>query len=202
MPIKTPQGPPPGPIEMSEDEYLVREPESDYRSEFRQGRVEAMSGGTEAHSLIIGNTHGELRQQLKGHPCKVHMADMRTKVAAAGLYTYPDVAVVCGPSVFDTKDKNALTNPTVIVEVLSKNTEKYDRIEKFGYYKKIDSLITYVLISQRNVRVERYTREGIEWPVQILTSLDDTLELPAIGCRVFVREIYDKVDFSLSDAGD
>ena len=193
MPIKYP---PPDVIEMSEEEYLVREPEAEYRSEFRQGRVYAMFGGSEAHSLLIGNVFAGIHPQLRGRPCKVHMSDMRTKVAAAGLYTYPDVMVVCGKSVFDAKDKYALINPTVIVEVLSPSTEAYDRAEKFAHYKKLDSLSTYVLVSQQKVQVERFTREGAEWPALKLHSLDDTLDLPSIGCRVSLREIYDKVDFS------
>ena len=185
---------------MSEEEYLVREPEAEYKSEFRQGRVVAMSGGTQAHALITLNVAGELRQQLKGRPCKAFASDMRTKVVAAGLYTYPDVMVVCGKSVFDAKDKNALINPTVIVEVLSKSTEAYDRGEKFGYYQKLDSLLAYVLVSQEKVQVERFTRESGEWPVLKLHSLENTLDLPAIGCRISLREIYDKVDFNVSDA--
>ncbi len=198
MPI-IPNYPLPDGTEISEEEYLVSEPQSEYKSEFRQGRIYAMSGATEAHVLVSGNVFAEIHRQLKGRPCKAFQSDMRTKVVAARLYTYPDVIVVCGPTVFDVKDKHAIVNPTVLVEVLSKSTEAYDRGKKFGNYKKLDSLKEYVLVSQNKVLVEHFTWNAGEWHELALHSLDDTLELTSIGCKVSVRDIYDKVDFNHSD---
>jgi len=181
---------------MTEEEYLVREPESEYKSEFRDGRVVAMSGASLAHSGISVNVTSEIRQQLRGTPCRAFSSDTRIKVAAAKFYTYPDLSVVCGKPITDERDKSALLNPTLIVEVLSPSTEAYDRGQKFAFYKKLESLREYVLIAQDQVGVERFLRQDTgEWHSLKLSSLDDLLELPSIGCRIVLREIYDKVDF-------
>lgn len=151
---------PPIDDEITEEQYLVREPQAEYKSEFRQGRIVDMSGASPAHVRISGNLFAELHKRLKGKPCQANLSDQRTKVAAARLYTYPDVTVVCGKAQYDVKDRHALINPTVIVEVLSPSTEKYDRGEKFTYYKKLESFQEYVLISQDKVHIEHYTRNA------------------------------------------
>jgi Uma2 family endonuclease len=200
MPIRT--VPPDEVLEMTEDEYLAYEAEAEYKSEYRQGKVYAMSGGTVNHSMINANVLGSLWQQLRSKPCKVFGGNMRAKVAAAGLYTYPDVMVVCGKTALDAKDKHAVTNPKVIVEVLSRSTAAYDRGEKFDYFKKLDSLDTYVLVSQNEVKVECFTRSEKDWLMRELVSLDGALELESIGCRVPLHEIYEKVDFLSQDEPD
>lgn len=181
---------------VSEEEYLAREAEAEYKSEYRDGRIVSMSGASFAHNLICTNIQAEIRQQLKTKPCQVLGGDFRTKVGAARLYTYPDVLVVCGEPKFDDRDKNALVNPTILVEVLSKSTETYDRGEKFEYYKKLNSLREYVLVSQNQARIEHFALQGGGWASQELRTLDDTLVLDSIDCRVAVREIYHKIDFA------
>jgi Uma2 family endonuclease len=115
---------------------------------------------------------------------------------AAKFYTYPDLSVACDRPVFDLRDKMALTNPTLIFEVLSPRTETYDRGLKFEYFKQIDALQEYVLVAQACVRVERFSRQvNGGWKTAVFDSLDDALDLPATGCRVVLREIYDKVTF-------
>ena len=180
--------------QMTEEEYLLREPEAEYKSEYRDGRVVAMGGASPAHSVITANILSSIHGQLKGRPCRVYTSDTRVKVASARFYTYPDVSVVCGEPLFDRQDTSALLNPTVIVEVLSPSTEAYDRGMKFEYYKKLSSLREYVLAAQDETRVERFVRQGNgEWTAQVLGSTGDSLPLDAIDCRIEVRDIYDKV---------
>ena len=123
------------------------------------------------------------------------MSDIRVCVARTGLYTYPDVAAVCGKSSWQDDEVDTLLNPTMIVEVLSPTTESYDRGKKFGHYRRLESLREYVLVAQDEVRVERYTRQGDDWVLTELNRLEDTLRLTSIGCEVSLREIYAKVDF-------
>src|SRR5437667_7846427 len=132
---------------LSPEEYLALERKAPVRSEYLDGDMVAMSGGSREHNLIVTNIVRELSNQLKGRPCEVYPSNMRVKVSATGLYTYPDV-VVCGKPQFEDANVDTLTNPTLIAEVLSDSTEAYDREAKFGHYRKIDSLLEYLLVSQ------------------------------------------------------
>jgi Uma2 family endonuclease len=181
---------------ISEEEYLIREPEAEYKSEYIDGRAVAMAGASLRHVRIVTNLTVDLGQQVKKGPCEVYGSDMRLHVKAAGLYTYPDLTVVCGEPEMLPGREDTITNPKLIVEVLSKTTERYDRGRKFTHYKKLDSLEEYVLITQDRVCVERFTREKSErWASQQWTSIEDVLELPSIDCRVAVRDVYDRVKF-------
>jgi Uma2 family endonuclease len=123
---------------------------------------------------------------------------MRVKLQEEDTHAYPDV-VVCKEPLFVEPEKETLTNPTVIAEVLSPSTEAYDRGDKFAHYRRLPSLQEYVLISQDKVRVEHYLRRGHEWIFTELSDLGETLHLPTIDCSVALREIYDKVDFQQSN---
>ncbi len=119
---------------------------------------------------------------------------MRVKVAATGLYTYPDVSVACGETQIEDSAQDTLLNPTVIVEVLSKSTAAYDRGEKFEHYRKIPSLMEYLLVAQDKCLVEHYQRQPEDrWLLSETNSLEDVLELPAIDCRLALADVYDKV---------
>ena len=122
------------------DEYLALERKAEYKSEYFGGEIFAMTGASRKHNLVAGNIFAALHLQLKKRPCEIYPSDMRVKVSPTGLYTYPDVAVVCGEPMFDDEQKDTLLNPTVLVEVLSKSTASYDRGEKFEHYRKIKSL--------------------------------------------------------------
>src|SRR5260370_1342730 len=119
---------------ISTEEYLRRERQAEYKSEYLNGEIFAMGGASEVHNLIAGNIFGELRQQLKERSGRVYISDMRVKVHSVGLYTYPDVVIVCGEPEFEDNEFDTLLNPTVLIEVLSKSTERYDRIAKTSYY--------------------------------------------------------------------
>lgn len=184
---------------MSEEEYLVREPEAEYKSEFRDGRVVAMAGASLAHSRITVNLTRILGNQLQGSTCLPYSSDIRIKVPAARFYTYPDLSVVCGNPEVDPREPGTVTNPTVLVEVLSPSTAAYDRGQKFAYYKRLDSLREYVLVAQSAVRVERFVRQDDgSWVEAVLQSIEDVLALSSIGCRVALRDIYERVAFGSS----
>ena len=181
-------------------QYLAIERQADFKSEYFNGEMFAMTGASRRHNLIVGNTHGELRQQLKERACEAYMNDMRVKVSPTGLYTYPDVAVVCDDPEFEDAEVDTLLNPNVIIEVLSDSTEAYDRGRKFEQYRQLDSLREYILIAQDRVHVEHFVRDSDDrWILTESADLDDELTLPSIQCSLQVRDIYDKVAFDESD---
>ncbi len=165
-------------------EYLALERESESRHEFFDGVVFAMAGGSPAHAQLAANAIIALGVQLRGRPCRVHSSDLRVRVRATGLATHPDVTVVCGTIHTDPEDRNTVTNPAVIVEVLSDSTERYDRIEKFAHYRQIAELTDYLLVSQREVRVEHYHRnDDGSWTLREFRA-GEAAGLAGIGCRL------------------
>jgi Uma2 family endonuclease len=177
-------------------EYLAFERRSPIKHEYHDGSIFAMAGTSREHNLIVINLGREVSTQLRNRPCEVYASDMRVLVSRTGLYTYPDVVAVCGEPRFEDGEVDTLLNPNVIVEVLSESTEAYDRGKKFGHYRRLESLREYVLVAQDEVRVERYIRQGDDWLLTELSSLDDTLHLESIGCAVALREIYAKVELA------
>ena len=129
-------------------EYLDLERKTDYRSEYLHGEVFAMTGASRRHNLIATNIVRSLGNQLDTRPCELYVSKMRVKVSAAGLYTYPDVVVVCDEPKFEDGFFDTLENPTLLIEILSKSTERYDRIAKTDYYRTLDSLSEHLLVAQ------------------------------------------------------
>jgi Uma2 family endonuclease len=178
---------------LTPEEYLALERASEIKHEYADGEIFAMSGGTRAHSLVGGNVLGELRAALSERDCEVHGSDMRIKIAATGRYVYPDASVVCGDALFEDEEEDTLLNPKVIVEVLSKSTEPYDRGDKFENYQSLASLREYVLLSQKKVRVEHYSLQpDSTWILRVLGA-GERLALPSIGCEIAVDRLYLKV---------
>ena len=138
---------------LTPEAYLTLEESAPEKNEYVDGEIFAMTCASEPHNLIVVNTVRELGNQLKKRPCKVYASDMRVKVSPTGLFTYPDVVVVCGQAQFDDSHRDTLLNPTLIVEVLSESTEAYDRGRKFEHYRKLESLAEYVLIAQHRLHV-------------------------------------------------
>ena len=139
---------------VSPEEYLRLERQAEYKSEYVNGEIFAMTGASRKHNLVAGNIFRELGQQLRSRQCEAYVGDMRVKVTATGLYTYPDVVVVCGEPKFEDTFVDTLLNPTLLVEVLSQSTERYDRIAKSSYYRTLDSLSEHLLVAQDEVRLE------------------------------------------------
>lgn len=176
------------------EEYLALERKAEYKSEYLHGEIFAMSGASRKHNLVTGNILAELNRQLRGKPCEVYPSDMRVKVTATGLYTYPDVVVVCGEPKFEDEYVDTLLNPTLLVEVLSQSTERYDRIAKSSYYRTLDSLAEHLLVAQDEVRLEQYVKQANgQWVLFECSSLDKVVELPSISCSIGLRDVYDKV---------
>ena len=176
------------------EEYLELERKTERKNEYLNGEISAMGGASPRHVLIVTNVVRELSSQLKGRPCSVFSTDLRVRVSPEGLYTYPDVAVLCGPPQFSDSRRDTLTNPTLIVEVLSKSTKDYDR-EKFEQYRSIESFREYVLIAQDRPHVEHFVRQTDNtWLLSETSKPDDAVSLPAIGCQLQLAEVYDRLD--------
>jgi Uma2 family endonuclease len=176
------------------EEYLVLERRSAAQSEYIHGEIVAMAGASRQVNLIAGNLFAALHAQLRqGRGCEAYTSDMRIRIPAVG-YTYPDVAVVCGEPRFEDGDLDTLLNPTLLVEVLSKSTEDYDRGTKFANYRTLSSFSEYLVVAQDRVHVEHHLRETEDrW---VLTETDDPaalLELPSIRCTLALADVYDRV---------
>jgi Uma2 family endonuclease len=183
-------------------EYYALEREAQYKSDYYDGEIFAMSGGSSRHSLIVMNIGGELRQQLKGKPCAPYDSNQRLKIKATGLRAYPDVSVYCGPLEYDHEDPQAetATNPTVLFEVLSPSTEAYDRGFKSENYRKIESLRAYVLLAQETPHIEVYERQpDNSWLLREENEKQGVVHLPAISVTLSLAEIYDRIEFPSTD---
>jgi Uma2 family endonuclease len=182
---------------LTPEEYLVIERKAEYKSEYLNGEMFAMAGASERHVTIVANLMYLLVGQLRGRPCKAYASDLRVRVSPTGLYTYPDVVVVCGQPQFADDQKDTLLNPTLIIEVLSASTKDYDRGGKFEHYRSLVSLQEYVLIDQEKYHVEHFMRQpDSRWLLAETNNLEDAIQLLSISCRLALAEIYDKVDLA------
>jgi Uma2 family endonuclease len=174
---------------MTYAEYLTAETSSPVRHEYLNGEVWEMAGGTPEHSALAAAMIGELRAALHGEPCRTFTSDLRVRVMDTGLSTYPDVSVVCGQLETAPDDQDAITNPVVLVEVLSEATEAYDRGAKWAHYRRIPSLREYVLVSQTEPLVEAFRRsdEG-RWELMEARA-GESIELASLGIRLDVSAI-------------
>lgn len=167
-----------------------------FKSEFFGGEMFPMTGGTSWHSLISMHIGCELGNQLKGCGCVVFDSNLRVKVLATGLYTYPDVTVACGKQELVDDEQDTLTNPTVLFEVLSDSTEAYDRGVKFENYRRIPSLKEYLLVSQKAPYIEHFIRqEGDQWLLKETSGLDARLHLPSLKVTLALAEVFANVEF-------
>jgi Uma2 family endonuclease len=181
------------------EDYLTLERKAERRSEYFRGEVFAMSGASPAHVLIVANVVASLHGQLRSRSCSVYSTDLRIKVSASGLYTYPDVVVVCGELSFDDQHRDTVLNPTLIVEVLSDSTRDYDRGMKFEHYRKLDSFREYVLLAQDRCHAEHHLRQAdARWLLSETERTEDVLSLDSIGCRLPLADVYEKVRFQES----
>jgi Uma2 family endonuclease len=175
-------------------EYLDLEKSTEVRHEYLDGEVFAMGGASWPHVVIVSNIVRYLGNQLEGRGCQVTSNDLRVKVPGTGLYTYPDVTVVCGKPQFE-QPGDSLLNPVVVAEVLSDSTEAYDRGKKFEHYRSIDSLTDYVLVSQTEVLVEHYSRQPDgRWLYTAANKTTDSLSITGVGCVLNLAEVYDNVE--------
>jgi Uma2 family endonuclease len=179
------------------EEYLELELVSEERHEYLDGRIYAMSGGSGKHAQLCMNVSGQLYAQLRGRPCRAFGEGLKVRVEKTGLHTYPDASALCGEPRFAGKHEEILLNPSVLVEVLSPSTERYDRDDKFWHYRQIPSLQEYVLVAQDWLHVERFTRDpanGARWVLAEASGPDGEADLPSIGCVLRLRDVYEHVD--------
>jgi len=181
---------------LTPEEYLTLERTAAYKSEYFRGEVFAVAGASPTHVLMVSNIVAALHGQLRRRPCAVYSTDLRVKVQVSGLYTYPDVVVVCGDLQFDDDHQDTILNPILIIEVLSESTKDYDRGEKFVQYRKIPSFVEYVLVAQDECHVEHFVKQAHGgWLLSETNRLEDTLPLSSIECTLPLREVYEKVQF-------
>ena len=177
------------------EEYLAYELETGIRHEYIDGDIYAMSGGSQKHNQIKTKTQFALEKQLeKSNDCELYDSDMRVKITDL-RYVYPDMSVVCGEAIFADKDTMMLTNPTLVVEVLSDSTEKYDRGKKSEYYRKLPSVQEYLMLEQDRAFAQLYIRDEEEWRLKEFSGLDAVVPLESIGCNLLLSEAYRNVEF-------
>ena len=177
------------------EEYLLVERAAEFRSEFVDGEIYAMAGATDAHTTICDNLGGEVYARLKGTPCQGMSQNVKVP-AGERLFAYPDYLIVCGKKLYRDLERDVLTNPQIIFEVLSPSTEHYDRATKFDLYKQIDTLREYVLIAQDEQRVEHWLMlEDGDWKQRVVSGTDASLALEFVPVVIPVVDLYDRVEF-------
>ena len=182
-------------------EYLARERLATIKSEFYRGEIFAMAGGSLRHNTISGNAFTLLRNGLRGSPCRPLNSGQRIRIATNTLSTYPDVSIICGEIKVDQEDQDAIVNPRVIFEVISRSTESYDRGKKFDLYRQLESLQEYVLVSQDEPQVDRFTRQNDgSWNLTITKGLENSIKLISVSCVLPVAGIYEDVTFDPEEA--
>jgi Uma2 family endonuclease len=178
------------------EEYLELERAAEFKSEYLDGQIYAMSGGSLAHAGITFNLYGQIAAQLKP-PCRGLSNDMKVRTSYDGLYAYPDLIVVCDEPAFHDQKRDVLLNPKVIFEVLSPSTEVYDRTEKFFRYQMLESFTDYVLIAQSEPRMEHFSRQpNSGWQFNLLKGMENRLTVSSIDCTLEFASIYGGIDFS------
>ncbi|MCK6556485.1 Uma2 family endonuclease [Candidatus Binatia bacterium] len=174
------------------EDYRRFEEATDAKHEYLDGQILAMAGGTPEHAALATALIGLLERGLAGGPCYPFSSDLRVRVHATGLATYPDVTVICGDLDRDPEDPNAAANPTLLAEVSSASTEEYDRGEKFAHYRKIGSLREYLIVSHRERRVERWWRRGPDDWGRESAGRGEVLRLSALGIDLDVDAVYER----------
>ena len=181
---------------VSYEQYLTSERTATYKSEFYRGELFAMVGGSPQHNSIGVNLVVALRNRLRGTGCRPFNSDQRIRIPANGMATYPDVSIVCGDLQLDDQDRDAITNPVVLFEVLSKSTERYDRGKKFDLYRPLESFKEYILVAQNEAHVERFLRQDDgSWVLNVIKGTDALLPLSSVNCELPLSEIYEDVEF-------
>jgi Uma2 family endonuclease len=188
-------------IYLSPDDYLAGEKDADYRHEYLLGQAYAMAGTSDAHGRVCVNMVTLIKAHLRGSEYSVYVADMKVRIKEGDAFFYPDVLVSCDPA--DRKRNYFKGSPKLIVEVISKTTEGYDRGDKFAYYRQLNSLVEYVLIDSRSNRVDVFQRNATgRWEMTSYSESDEVVEFSSIGLRTSLRDIYEDVDFGLGEECD
>jgi len=177
------------------EEYLALEEKAEYKHEYRNGEIIPMAGGTINHNQIAGNLYANLKFAFKGQKYRVFIGDVRLWIPRYNQYTYPDVMVISGEPLYH-KGNTTITNPQLIIEVLSQSTQDYDRGTKFNYYRSIAELQEYILIDQYSVKVEQFTKNNQgQWLLTEYEKLENILSLESLSLQLNITDIYEQVKF-------
>ena len=179
---------------ISEEEYLAHERVAERPSEYFGGEVFPMEDAASRHVEIQGNLYYAIRRELTGKDCKVYGSGLRVRVASTGLYTYPDLVVICGNREFAESDRDTVTNPKVIIEILSPSTEDYDRGGKFGNYRTIPSLREYLVVAQNRVFAEHHVKQPDFWVLRDFQSREAVISLESVGIQLKLADAYQDLD--------
>jgi Uma2 family endonuclease len=173
------------------EEYLELTKTSEIKYEYYRGEIFAMAGASNRHNVLFKNVYGELFGKLKGKSCQPYGSDLRIHIPQNTLYTYPDISIICKNILDEKSNDNSVIEPTVLIEILSPPTEKYDRGEKFQLYKKIPSLKEYILISSEDVNIEVFRlKENGQWARQEHKNIDEVMEIACLKLSFSLQEIY------------
>lgn len=181
----------------TESEYLELERNADFKSEYYNGETFAMAGASLIHNKIVSNLIFLLNQFLKDKPCDVYPSDLRLQVEKSGLYTYPDITIVCGKTELLDNKFDTLKNPTILIEVLSDSTEKYDRGQKFSFYREIPSLKEYILVSSKTMKIEKFKRLEDGNYLYIESNEHQPFPIDSIDMNLNLEDVYNKIDWTL-----
>lgn len=177
------------------EEYLTFERQAEYKSEYIDGVIYAMSGASFRHNTIVSNLIIDLGTQLRDSPCRALPSDVKVRLPDSRKFFYPDVSVFCGEPQFHDDRTDVLLNPILVIEVLSESTAAFDRGEKFQAYQHIESLQEYILVSQDTHLIEQYVRQTKDsWTYTATVGLDSSVTLPSIACTLSLKAVYDKTD--------
>lgn len=178
------------------DEYLERERAAFHKSEYYAGEIFAMGGASLAHSLLVAGMIAALGARLHGTPCATFASDLRIECGPFGLFCYPDVSVLCGSPQYRDAHRDVVTNPTLVVEVLSQSTEGYGRGAKFAHYRRLSSLREYVLVSQDEARMEVFTRgDAGYWTLTEAVGQEAACPLACLDIALPLSEVCERVEF-------
>ena len=180
------------------EEYLQLEETSQSKNEYLNGQILPMTGSTTNHNEISLNFCTNFKSQMRGKKYKIYMGDVKLWIPRYHIYTYPDVMVIQGEPIYEGTGTTTVTNPLIIIEVLSKSTENYDRTNKFRFYRSISTFQEYIIVNQYEYLIEQFTKNAdSQWVLTEYESLDVVLSLQTIEFQISLRDIYEEVNFEL-----
>jgi Uma2 family endonuclease len=184
----------------SPEEYLELEEKAEYKNEYRDGAIVPMTGGTTNHNNIAGNFYVQILLALREKKYNIYIGDVRLWISRYRIYTYPDVMVIKGNPVYEGTGTTTVTNPLLIVEVLSNSTKNYDGGDKFDFYRSLARFQEYILIDQYRFYVKQFAKnqEG-KWVLTEYEGEDSILVLESVEFQISFQELYQRVDFKLSE---
>ncbi len=188
---------------LSVEDYLTIENAAPFKSEFYAGEIFAMAGASSTHNFVKDNLIRSLGNRLESGRCRTASSDQRIRIERTGLFTYPDIVILCGKPKFSSRDPLAIINPIAIVEILSPSTEDYDRGTKFKQYRQIPGFREYVLVSQDEAAIERHTLQPDgSWNLTVIEGIGESIEVVSVGVTIPLGEIYRDIEFTESATPD